>query len=81
MRLGEVVRNLGNMETILRTDQEEPEINIRVIVREHDLLRSTMYRVFKEESLHSFPLYSCAIFTTRRLSAKKETLWKFFENG
>ena len=47
-------RNLRNVETVLRAVEQEPEISIRTIAREHNLSYSTIQKILSEEKLHSY---------------------------
>ncbi|EZA48617.1 hypothetical protein X777_13627, partial [Ooceraea biroi] len=49
-------RNLGNVENVVRSFEDNPEKSIRVVVREQDLSYATVQRILKEEKLHAFHL-------------------------
>lgn len=51
-------RYVQNVEAVLRAVEEEPEISIRSIAREHQLSYCTVQRILKEEKLHAYH-YTC----------------------
>ncbi|XP_018360980.1 PREDICTED: uncharacterized protein LOC108759830, partial [Trachymyrmex cornetzi] len=44
-------RNLRNTEAVLRAFEQNPELSIRIVAREHNLSRVTVHRILQEEKM------------------------------
>lgn len=51
-------RTVRNVEAVLQAVEQEPEISIRDIARQHELSYSTVQRILKEEKFHAYH-YTC----------------------